>query len=93
MCDKRKKRENVHHSLPRSRFREFSNASWNLRVVDRKRHDAWHLLVMNRSTCEAILMFIEEFGPDGLAYLRLDPAFGALIQLLKEVERKSDPKT
>lgn len=38
-------------------------------------------------------MFIEEFGPDGLAYLRLDPAFGALIQLLKEVERKSDPKT
>lgn len=81
---RRKEVYDLHHAYPRSRFPEHANAVWNFRSVRKRRHQAYHLLVENKTPCEAALALLKEFGPDVPGDLESDPG---LMELLKFLDR------
>lgn len=75
-CDK-------HHFYPRSRFARFSGSSWNIVLMNKNRHRAWHLLVDNQTPCEAIISLFHEFTPENLEH---DPFYNDLKELLARLK-------
>jgi hypothetical protein len=75
-CDK-------HHYFPRSLFPRLSGASWNIVLMNKNRHRAWHLLVQNQTPCEAIISLFNEFTPENLDF---DPFYEDLKNLLRRLK-------
>jgi hypothetical protein len=79
---KKRKAIDRHHLYPKSTHPSLSSASWNVRLINKNRHKAWHLLVENQTPLQAIISLFREFVPNNLDY---DPHYEELKELLKEL--------